>query len=78
MVATVAAGSLAPVRNLDRSLGDGGMPLLAQLGVSFERYGEGWAEAAWQPTELAATCSHRARRRVRRGPRRGHELRRQQ
>jgi uncharacterized protein (TIGR00369 family) len=41
------------MRNLDRSLGDGGMPLLAELGVSFERYGEGWAEAAWTPTDLA-------------------------
>jgi uncharacterized protein (TIGR00369 family) len=29
------------------------MPLLAQLGLSFERYGEGWAEATWTPTELA-------------------------
>ena len=38
---------------MDRSLGDGGMPLLGQLGVAFERYGEGWAEAAWTPTELA-------------------------
>jgi acyl-coenzyme A thioesterase PaaI-like protein len=38
---------------MDRSLGDGGMPLLGQLGVSFERYGDGWAEAAWTPTELA-------------------------
>jgi uncharacterized protein (TIGR00369 family) len=41
------------MRNLDRSLGDGGMALLAELGLSFERYGEGWAEAAWVPTELA-------------------------
>jgi uncharacterized protein (TIGR00369 family) len=41
------------MRNLDRSLGDGGMPLLAELGLSFERYGEGWAEATWCPTELA-------------------------
>jgi uncharacterized protein (TIGR00369 family) len=41
------------VRNLDRSLGDGGMPLLAQLGLSFVRYGEGWVEATWTPTELA-------------------------
>ena len=40
-------------RNLDRSLGDGGMPLLAQLGVEFDAYGEGWAAAAWAPTELA-------------------------
>jgi uncharacterized protein (TIGR00369 family) len=36
-----------------RSLGDGGMPLLAQLGISFDDYGEGWATAAWTPTELA-------------------------
>jgi uncharacterized protein (TIGR00369 family) len=40
-------------RNLDRSLGDGGMPLLAQLGLGFDAYGEGWSEAAWVPTELA-------------------------
>jgi len=36
-----------------RSLGDGGMPLLAQLGVSFDDYGEGWTTAAWVPTPLA-------------------------
>jgi uncharacterized protein (TIGR00369 family) len=42
-----------PVRNMDRSLGDGGMPLLGQLGLSFDGYGEGWATAAWEPTELA-------------------------
>ena len=41
------------MRNMDRSLGDGGMPLLAQLGLSFERYGEGFAEATWTPTALA-------------------------
>jgi uncharacterized protein (TIGR00369 family) len=40
-------------RDLDSALGDGGMPLLAQLGLSFVRYGEGWAEATWTPTELA-------------------------
>ena len=40
-------------RNLDRSLGDGGMPLLAELGVSFDSYGEGWSTAAWIPTDLA-------------------------
>ena len=38
---------------MDRSLGDGGMPLLAQLGLHFERYGEGFAEATWTPTVLA-------------------------
>jgi uncharacterized protein (TIGR00369 family) len=38
---------------MDNALGDGGMPLLAQLGVSFDGYGEGWSSAAWTPTELA-------------------------
>jgi uncharacterized protein (TIGR00369 family) len=38
---------------MERSLGDGGMPLLGQLGVSFDGYGEGWATASWVPTELA-------------------------
>jgi len=41
------------VRNLDKSLGDGGMPLLGQLGLSFEEYGEGWVEGTWTPTDLA-------------------------
>jgi uncharacterized protein (TIGR00369 family) len=40
-------------RNLDRSLGDGGMPLLAQLGLDFDGYGDGWSAAAWVPTESA-------------------------
>ena len=38
---------------MDRSLGDGGMTLLGALGVSFDAYGDGWASAAWMPTELA-------------------------
>lgn len=38
---------------MERSLGDGGMPLLAQLGVTFDTYGEGLAAATWVPTELA-------------------------
>jgi len=29
------------------------MPLLAKLGLSFDGYGEGFAEAEWIPTELA-------------------------
>ena len=40
-------------RDMQRSLGDGGMPLLRQLGLTFDGYGEGWAEAAWAPTTLA-------------------------
>jgi uncharacterized protein (TIGR00369 family) len=39
---------------MDKTLGDGGMPLLGQLGVSFDGYGEGWATATWTPTELAS------------------------
>ena len=38
---------------MDRWLGDGGMPLLGQLGVDFHRYGEGFAEARWTPPPLA-------------------------
>ena len=38
---------------MQRSLGDGGMPLLGELGLSFDGYGEGWSEAAWTPTTLA-------------------------
>jgi uncharacterized protein (TIGR00369 family) len=38
---------------MHRSLGDGGMPLLSQLGLAFDGYGDGWAEAAWVPTALA-------------------------
>ena len=38
---------------MHRSLGDGGMPLLAELGLTFETYGEGWATAVWVPTEKA-------------------------
>ena len=38
---------------MDKALGDGGMALLGQLGVDFQRYGEGWVEAEWNPTESA-------------------------
>jgi uncharacterized protein (TIGR00369 family) len=38
---------------MDRSLGDGGMVLLGQLGVAFDAYGDGWVTANWTPTELA-------------------------
>jgi len=44
---------------MDRWLGDGGMPLLAQLGASLERYGVdgedlGWVEGTFEPCALAA------------------------
>lgn len=38
---------------MHRSLGDGGMPLLGELGLTFESYGDGWAVATWIPTERA-------------------------
>ena len=38
---------------MKKALGDGGMPLLGQLGLRFDDYGEGWAAAVWVPTELA-------------------------
>ena len=38
---------------MDKALGDGGMALLGQLGVDFQRYGEGWVEATWTPTDSA-------------------------
>jgi uncharacterized protein (TIGR00369 family) len=40
----------AAVRDLDRWLGDGGMPLIAQLGAAITAYGEGWATAQWRPS----------------------------
>lgn len=40
---------------MDKALGDGGMPLLGQLGVDFQRYGQGWVEATWIPT--ASACN---------------------
>lgn len=43
----------AATRDMDRSLGDGGMRLLGELGVSFTAYGAGWAEADWAPADLA-------------------------
>jgi uncharacterized protein (TIGR00369 family) len=38
------------MRDMERWLGDGGMSLIRQLGGSFTAYGEGWAEATWDPT----------------------------
>lgn len=40
------------MRNMDKWLGDGGMPLLEKLGVEIVSYDEGQAEARWVPTDL--------------------------
>jgi acyl-coenzyme A thioesterase PaaI-like protein len=51
-------GGQAGPRNMDRWLGDGGMPLIGQVGATLERYGVdgedlGWVEGSFDPTELA-------------------------
>ena len=46
-------------KNMDRWLGDGGMPVIDAIGASFDDYGiegddkTGWATAVWGPTTLA-------------------------
>jgi uncharacterized protein (TIGR00369 family) len=46
-------------KDMSRWLGDGGMPILAAIGVSFDDYGiedddrAGWASASWEPKPLA-------------------------
>ncbi len=40
-------------RNMDKWLGDGGMPLLGELGLTLSDYGEGWVEGTWVPTPKA-------------------------
>lgn len=37
---------------MDKWLGDGGMRLLAELGIAMTSYGEGWTEGSWVPTPL--------------------------
>ena len=41
------------MKNMDRWLGDGGMPIIEAVGAAFDGYGEGWATATWVPTQLA-------------------------
>ncbi len=41
------------MRDLDKWLGDGGMPLLTELGAAITAYGEGFADATWTPTPKA-------------------------
>ncbi|MGH9088755.1 MAG: PaaI family thioesterase [Acidimicrobiales bacterium] len=51
-------GTRPETRNMERWLGDGGMPLLGELGVSLDSYGVdgedlGWVEGAFAPEPLA-------------------------
>lgn len=40
-------------KDMNRWLGDGGMPIIGSLGGVFDGYGDGWATATWTPTDLA-------------------------
>lgn len=40
-------------KNMDRWLGDGGMPIIEALGCAFDGYGDGFSTATWTPTDLA-------------------------
>jgi uncharacterized protein (TIGR00369 family) len=40
-------------KNMDRWLGDGGMPIIEALGCAFDGYGDGFATATWTPKDLA-------------------------
>jgi acyl-coenzyme A thioesterase PaaI-like protein len=47
---------MTQAKNMDRWLGDGGMPVIGAIGGSFEAYGAdeaGWARGRWVPTALA-------------------------
>ncbi len=57
--AATAEAAEAPPKDMTRWLGDGGMEVLAAIGVSFDDYGiedddaAGWASAVWEPKKLA-------------------------
>ena len=40
-------------KDMDRWLGDGGMPVIEAIGGSIDAYGDGWATGTWTPTKLA-------------------------
>ena len=46
------------MKDMDRWLGDGGMPIIEAIGARFDAYGcgedgQGWVTASWEPTALA-------------------------
>jgi uncharacterized protein (TIGR00369 family) len=54
----VAVSTTSPFKDMDRWLGDGGMPIIAAVGGSFDAYGVdgedlGWVAGTFTPTELA-------------------------
>jgi uncharacterized protein (TIGR00369 family) len=56
---SAATGSEEPPKDMSRWLGDGGMEIIAAIGVSFDDYGveddddAGWVTAVWEPRPLA-------------------------
>ena len=40
-------------RDMTKWLGDGGMPILTQLGAAIDGYGDGWSTTTWRPTAIA-------------------------
>jgi uncharacterized protein (TIGR00369 family) len=40
-------------KNMDRWLGDGGMPVIEAIGGSIDEYGDGWCTGTWTPTKMA-------------------------
>ena len=40
-------------KNMDRWLGDGGMPVIEAIGGSIDEYGDGWCAGTWTPTKMA-------------------------
>jgi uncharacterized protein (TIGR00369 family) len=50
------------MRNMDKWLGSGGMPLIKLMGASFDSYGLseknlGWVKGSWEPTEICLNVS---------------------
>jgi uncharacterized protein (TIGR00369 family) len=40
-------------RDMKKWLGDGGMPIIEQIGASLDEYGDAWVAGTWTPTPLA-------------------------
>jgi uncharacterized protein (TIGR00369 family) len=40
-------------RDMGKWLGDGGMPIIEQIGASLDEFGDAWVTGSWTPTMLA-------------------------
>jgi len=41
------------MRDMDKWLGDGGMPILGEVGLDLDAYGDGWVTGIWAPSDKA-------------------------